>query len=95
MKPWENDAFSIMQGLFFFFKPSILPHTQGWDLKHSLRGKSYFTSFNGYFFKLEKFHVTFKHIIKRGRARSDSNFLFSQPNLLQLKNTRVREGADM
>ena len=91
MKPWETDAFSIMQGFFFFFslktclpRPCLPPPGKG--LNHSVKEKSYFTVFfNGYFFKLEKFHVTFKYVIKRGRARTDSNCPLSQPNLLQLK----------
>lgn len=51
MKPWETDAFSIMQGFFFFFfslktclpRPRLLP--QGKGLNHSVKEKSYFTVF--------------------------------------------------
>lgn len=46
MKPWETDAFSIMQGFFFFsLKPASPPPQQGKGLNHSVKEKSYFTVF--------------------------------------------------
>ena len=87
MKPWETVAFSIMQGFFFFFlKTCLPPPPTGKRFKPFSEGeKLFYCFFNGYFFKLEKFHVTFKYVIKRGRARTDLNCPLSQPNLLQLK----------
>ena len=44
MKPWETDAFSIMQGFFFPLKTCLFP-PQGKGLNHSVKEKSYFTVF--------------------------------------------------